>query len=116
MSQYYKFATTQASMEGPIMRKMDVSWDTIDTIYAIDPDSHARKAVLKARDETVDPLPLVPPVRHARLRQLLLAIGRWWEKRNSRLVLRELTDGELRDIGLTRREACAEWRKSTYWN
>jgi uncharacterized protein YjiS (DUF1127 family) len=95
------------------MRKMDIFMDTIDTIY---PDSHVREAVFKSPGEMVDPLPLLPPARHGRLRQLLLAIGRWREKRNSRLALRELTDEDLRDIGVTRVEARAEWRKSTFWN
>ncbi|ENN89170.1 hypothetical protein RHSP_62327 [Rhizobium freirei PRF 81] len=50
------------------------------------------------------------------MRRLWLPILRWMEKRESRWVLRELTDEQLRDIGLTRREANAEAKKSFFWD
>ncbi|WP_434729995.1 DUF1127 domain-containing protein [Rhizobium binae] len=48
-------------------------------------------------------------------RRLLAAIGYWLEKRRSRRRLSELTDAELRDIGLTRAQAAAETSKSWFW-
>jgi len=40
----------------------------------------------------------------------------WLEKRESRWVLRDLTDDQLRDIGLTRLEAATEAKKSFFWD
>ncbi|MBX4971707.1 DUF1127 domain-containing protein [Rhizobium binae] len=48
-------------------------------------------------------------------RRLLAAIGYRVEKRRSRRRLSELTDAELRDIGLTRAQAAAETSKSWFW-
>jgi uncharacterized protein YjiS (DUF1127 family) len=39
----------------------------------------------------------------------------WAQKRESRRALRELTDDQLRDIGVTCHEAMAEYRKSRFW-
>ncbi|ANL33690.1 MULTISPECIES: DUF1127 domain-containing protein [Rhizobium] len=49
-------------------------------------------------------------------RRLLAAIECWLEKRRSRRKLSELTDDELRDIGLTRAQATAEIAKSWFWS
>ncbi|GGD83100.1 uncharacterized protein YjiS (DUF1127 family) [Rhizobium sp. BK212] len=38
------------------------------------------------------------------------------EKRRSRRTLSELTDDELRDVGLTRAQASAEASKSWFWS
>ncbi|PZM13153.1 hypothetical protein CPY51_16755 [Rhizobium tubonense] len=40
----------------------------------------------------------------------------WASKRASRKVLRDLTDGELLDIGLTRSEANREVNRSFFWD
>ncbi|NKJ05783.1 MULTISPECIES: DUF1127 domain-containing protein [Rhizobium] len=40
----------------------------------------------------------------------------WMQKRESRCVLRELTDDQLRDVGLTRSEARTEVSKSFFWD
>ncbi|ENN87113.1 hypothetical protein RHSP_67412 [Rhizobium freirei PRF 81] len=40
----------------------------------------------------------------------------YFEKRNTRRDLHELTDDQLLDIGLTRREADAEVSKSWFWS
>jgi uncharacterized protein YjiS (DUF1127 family) len=50
------------------------------------------------------------------LRRLFERIAVWAQKRASRRTLRDLTDDELRDIGLTRREAMIEIRKSYFWD
>ncbi len=55
-----------------------------------------------------------------RARRLLMrsvdGIATWARKRKSRRVLRGLTDSELRDIGLTRKEAMNEVGKSRFWD
>ncbi|PDV86954.1 hypothetical protein CO652_18515 [Rhizobium sp. H4] len=48
-------------------------------------------------------------------RRLLAAIESRLEKRRSRRKLSDLTDDELRDIGLTRAQAAAETSKSWFW-
>jgi uncharacterized protein YjiS (DUF1127 family) len=40
----------------------------------------------------------------------------WLRKRETRRNLRDLTDDQLRDIGLTRSEAMAEVSKSFFWD
>jgi uncharacterized protein YjiS (DUF1127 family) len=49
-------------------------------------------------------------------RRLLAAIEHCLEKRRSRRTLSELTDDELRDVGLTRAEATTETSKSWFWS
>jgi uncharacterized protein YjiS (DUF1127 family) len=50
------------------------------------------------------------------MRRLWAVYLHWLEKRESRWVLRGLTDDQLNDIGLTRREAAAEANKSFFWD
>lgn len=50
------------------------------------------------------------------MRRLWAFYLHWLAKRESRWVLRELTDDQLRDIGLTRREAATEAKKSFFWD
>lgn len=50
------------------------------------------------------------------MRRLWAYYLHWLAKRESRWVLRELTDDQLRDIGLTRREAATEAKKSFFWD
>jgi uncharacterized protein YjiS (DUF1127 family) len=40
----------------------------------------------------------------------------WLEKRETRRTLQDLTEDQLRDIGLTRREAKMEVSKSFFWD
>jgi uncharacterized protein YjiS (DUF1127 family) len=40
----------------------------------------------------------------------------WHQKRETRRALRDLTDTELLDIGLTRKEARKEASKSFFWD
>jgi uncharacterized protein YjiS (DUF1127 family) len=44
------------------------------------------------------------------------ALALWLEKRESRRVLHDLSDDQLQDIGLTRREARTETAKSFFWD
>ncbi len=43
-------------------------------------------------------------------------ISRWHEKRESRRALRTLTDAQLLDIGITRKQACDEASRSFFWD
>ncbi|NLS15817.1 DUF1127 domain-containing protein [Rhizobium sp. P40RR-XXII] len=54
------------------------------------------------------------PKPHA-MRRLWAIYLHWLEKRESRWVLRDLTEDQLRDIGLTRHEAATEAKKSFFW-
>lgn len=88
--------------------------DTIDTLY---PDGFARESCFRDTGDMLDP----PPARranaeHGGLRRLLATVSSWLEKRNGRFVLRELTDDQLQDIGLTRSEADREVSKSFFWD
>ncbi|MDK4702298.1 DUF1127 domain-containing protein [Rhizobium sp. CNPSo 4062] len=49
------------------------------------------------------------------LRSMLARFLAYLEKRETRWSLRELTDDQLRDIGMTRTEACTEVNKSWFW-
>jgi len=50
------------------------------------------------------------------LRRLWTSYWDWLEKREGRRVLRDLTDDQLHDIGLTRREVVKEVNKSFFWD
>ncbi|MDK4703583.1 DUF1127 domain-containing protein [Rhizobium sp. CNPSo 4062] len=50
------------------------------------------------------------------IRRLWALYVHWLEKREGRRVLRDLTDDQLSDIGLTRREAAKEINKSFFWD
>lgn len=45
-----------------------------------------------------------------------LAVRAWWLKRRTRQALIEMTEDQLRDIGITRSEAQREVGKSFYWD
>lgn len=49
-------------------------------------------------------------------RRLWASFLLWMRKRESRWVLRDLTDDQLRDVGLTRSEATTEVSKSFFWD
>jgi uncharacterized protein YjiS (DUF1127 family) len=49
-------------------------------------------------------------------REIAARIALWRQKRESRRVLRELTDDELRDIGLSRQDVAREVSKSRFWD
>ncbi|KPH10684.1 DUF1127 domain-containing protein [Rhizobium acidisoli] len=50
------------------------------------------------------------------VRQQLAAVDHRLEKRRSRRILCDLTEDELRDVGLTRAQARAETAKSWFWS
>lgn len=49
------------------------------------------------------------------LQRAFLAVWSYFEKRHSRRDLRDLTDDQLQDIGITRSEARKEIGKSWFW-
>ncbi|MEZ2127381.1 MULTISPECIES: DUF1127 domain-containing protein [unclassified Sinorhizobium] len=72
---------------------MSRSIDTIETISAAVADSSSE-----------------------RTNGLLNSFRLWAQKRKGRRALRELTDDQLKDIGLTRAEAMKEVSKSYFWD
>jgi uncharacterized protein YjiS (DUF1127 family) len=83
-----------------------VKMGTIDTICSAEAQV-ASLAGAKVRTAVPKPHPL---------RRLWAVYLHWLEKRESRWVLRYLTDDQLNDIGLTRNEAAAEAKKSFFWD
>lgn len=79
---------------------------TIDTICATDAD---RVCVASLESGAIQP-------KSYPMGWLWVAFRLWMQKREGRWVLRELTDEQLRDIGLTRREANTEANKSFFWD
>ncbi|MDE1993549.1 MAG: DUF1127 domain-containing protein [Rhizobiaceae bacterium] len=75
---------------------------TIDTIHHAEQERLARTSS-------------VPAIR-APLRRMLRAFSLWLEKRETRRTLRDLTDVELKDVGLTRHDAKIEVAKSFFWD
>ncbi|MGY5804644.1 DUF1127 domain-containing protein [Rhizobium sp. LEGMi12c] len=102
MSQFVSFG----SMHHNCHRSMEMNMSTIDTICS----TEAREARSVGMGITAaEPRPHV-------VRRLWTLYLHWLEKRESRQVLRDLTDDQLCDIGLTRREAAKEVKKSFFWD
>lgn len=94
------------------MRKMDEYLSTIDTIY---PDGYARETLFRDCGDMLEPAATPkPPVGF--LMRMFNGIVSWREKRAGRMALRELTDDQLRDIGVTPEEARREIGKSFFWD
>ena len=78
---------------------------SIDAIY---PDGYARETLFRSPGDM-----LTPAVRPTRfLARLWQGLAHWQMKRAGRLALHDLTDDQLRDIGLTRIDAEREVQKS----
>lgn len=93
------------------MANVDRYIETIDTIY---PDGYARESLFRNAGEMLSP----SPAASARtwIGRVFVEMRSWHSKRNTRATLRELTDDELRDIGVTRAEARREVSKSWFWD
>lgn len=93
------------------MANVDRYIETIDTIY---PDGYARESLFRSAGEMLSP----GPAASARtwFGRFIVTMQTWHSKRNTRAALRELTDGELRDIGVTPAEARREVAKSWFWD
>lgn len=57
-----------------------------------------------------------PSSAHGMFHRAWLAVRAWWLKRRTRQALIEMTEDQLRDIGITRSEAQREIGKSFYWD
>ncbi|NLR96228.1 DUF1127 domain-containing protein [Rhizobium sp. P38BS-XIX] len=79
---------------------------TIDTICS----TEAGQAPALGRDNTA-----AQPKPRLTMR-LWASFLSWRQTREGRYVLRELTNEQLRDIGLTRRQAMKEVNKSFFWD
>lgn len=95
------------------MRKLDQYLSTIDTMY---PDEYAREHYFRDSGDMLDPQPLVYAHNGSLFSRMVAAVRSWHAKRRGRAVLRELTDFELDDIGVTPFEACREVRKSRFFD
>lgn len=91
------------------MRKMDQYLSTADTLY---PDGYERERVFRDAGDMVAPAPYPAKIARTLIGRLIAALSNWQRKRTGRLVLRELSDDLLEDIGVTRQEAMAEAAKS----
>ncbi len=90
------------------MRKFDEYLVTIDTIY---PDSYQREAHFLATADLLQPAAM--PVRTG-LAGLFDRLRNWSARRDSRRALLEMSEGQLSDIGITRREAREEAYRSRF--
>jgi Uncharacterized conserved small protein len=88
------------------MRKFDEYLVTIDTIY---PDGYVRELQFRAAGDLLAPAPM--PTRSG-IHGLIDAWRNWRARRAGRLALREMSENQLRDIGLTRLEARQEADRS----
>lgn len=93
------------------MRKMNQYLSTIDTMY---PDSYTREYVFRDDGDMLDPVPLTIAAPKTVFGRFIVAVRTWHMKRSSRVALRELTDDQLRDIGITRSQARQESAKSRF--
>lgn len=66
-------------------------------------------------DSAIVARPIARRRGRALLRGVIQSFIAWIEKRRSRAVLQTLTDDQLRDIGITRRDAEREISKSFFW-
>lgn len=90
------------------MRKLDQYLSTIDTLYS---DGYTRERIFRDDGDMVDAELFHAPPRNL-IERLLGRLGVWHRKRASRLVLRELSDEQLCDIGITRHDAANELAKA----
>ncbi|WP_082475798.1 DUF1127 domain-containing protein [Rhizobium sp. Leaf341] len=82
--------------------------DTIDTLF---PDGYRRERLFRSDG---DMLSAPPTAEQGRLARIWERFVHWRMKRAGRLVLRELTDDQLKDIGLTRWDVRAELESSAF--
>lgn len=93
------------------MRKLDQYLSTIDTMY---PDGYTRESYFRDAGDMLDPRPLAYPHTGGLFSRIVARLRAWSTKRQSRAVLRELSDYELDDIGITASQARREANKSRF--
>lgn len=102
MSQFVSFGSIHHNCH----HRMEMKMSTIATIHSAGAgDACAADVGIRA----AQPRPHI-------LRRLWTSYRDWLEKREGRRILRDLTDDQLHDIGLTRREAAKEVSKSFFWD
>lgn len=89
------------------MRKLDQYLVTIDTIY---PDQYRRESPAWVAKDILPPAPM--PVRRQGLAGILEIVGNWLVRREGRKALLEMSDEQLRDIGVSRVAARGEAARS----
>lgn|SRR5215217_6214831 len=92
------------------MRKIEQYVGTMDTMY---PDSYERERLFRDAGDMLDPAPVLPLPRTA-IGRLFTRFSLWRMKRAGRLALRELSDEQLADIGITHEQARHEVAKSYF--
>lgn len=89
------------------MRKLDQYLVTIDTIY---PDRYHRESPAWVAQDILPPAPM--PQRREGWAGILDIVGNWLARREGRKALLEMSDEQLRDIGVSRVDARGEAAKS----
>ncbi|MBR0555316.1 DUF1127 domain-containing protein [Ciceribacter sp. L1K23] len=89
------------------MRRYDEYLITIDTIY---PDSYVRESQFLASGDLLAPAPM--PAPRSGILGLVDRWRNWNARRAGRLSLRDMSDEQLRDIGVSRLEAMSEAGRS----
>lgn len=84
--------------------------ETCDTIF---PDGYERERLFRSSGDMLSP---TRSEKDAWLPRLIASLRDWQMRRAGRLVLREMDDDRLRDIGITRAEAEREVAKSFFWD
>ena len=84
--------------------------DTNETIF---PDGYQRERIFNSAGDMVSP---VVAQNHGFWTRLAQRFVHWRMRRAGRLVLRDLSDDQLRDIGISRAEAEAEVSKSFFFD
>lgn len=90
------------------MRKIDQYTGTIDTIY---PDCFERERIFRDAGDMLEPARTGSEPKTL-IGRLYARFSMWQMKRAGRMALRELSDEQLADIGITHAEARAEVAKS----
>ncbi|WP_420028808.1 DUF1127 domain-containing protein [Metarhizobium album] len=93
------------------MRSTNQYMGAIDTIY---PDGYRRESLFRDAGEMLSPGP--GQGETGLFNRIWTFLSLWQQKRTGRLALRELTDDQLLDIGVSRKEAGMEVAKSYFWD
>lgn len=85
----------------------------IDTNETMFPDGYERERLFRSAGDMLSPARLEGA---GLFRRIYASLRDWRMRRAGRLVLREMDEDCLRDIGLTRAEAQREVAKSFFWD
>ena len=85
----------------------------LNTIGTMHPDGFQRERLFRTDGDMLQPAASRPS---GVVQRWLERFANWRMKRAGRLVLRDLSDAQLDDIGLTRADALREVRKSVFFD